>query len=437
MKRPLTLLLAALLLPACHHVAPAGVAAPRGATALGARAVPGRLIVSWRRPDAAAAVLRRLGVAQREALGPEGEGTAGAPEVVDLPAGVDEAAFRGAAGDAVAWTEPDLVLRLVAPAAAAADDADPQDAPDLVGAFGPEGAKKGAKAPAQWALEKVRAAEAWRVTRGRPEVRIAIVDTGADLGHPDLRGQIADSYRANGWLGRLGLSSAKDDSGHGTHCAGIAAAAGVQGISGMAPGCKLLVAKALDENGAGATSDVVRGIRWAVSRGARVVSLSMGGEEDPRALREAIADALARGVVVVAAMGNEGKQLKNFPAAYPGVIAVGATTRADKPAGFSTRGSWISVAAPGSAILSTTPTYAVAMGRGKDAEIGPVTGTLSGTSMATPLVAGLAALVLSKQPGLKPAQVKAAIERGAVALGGTNPRTGHGRIDAAKTLGGR
>lgn len=430
MKRPIALLLLATTLAACHQAAPLAVSTPRSGLAPAARAVPGRLIVRWRKPEAAAAVLRRLGVSRHEGLGAEGvEGVAAAaaPEVLDLPAGVDEAAFRAAAGDALEWSEPDRVLRLVAPEREAVEAAATERAK-------PSGAgRKG-----QWALEKVRAEAAWRVTRGRADVRIAIVDTGADLGHPELRGQIADSWRANGWLGRLGLAGAKDDSGHGTHCAGVAAAAGLQGISGMAPGCKLLIVKALDKDGAGASSDVVRGIRWAVSRGARVISLSMGGEEDPRALREAVADALAAGVVVVAAMGNEGKQLKNYPAAYPGVIAVAATNRSDKVAGFSTRGPWVSVAAPGASILSTTPTYAVAMNQGDQAELGVGSGTLSGTSMATPLVAGLAALLLSQQPSLKPAQVKAAIERGAVALdGGTNPRSGHGRVDAARTLGSR
>ncbi len=427
MKRHLSLLLLATTLTACYQVAPVAVSTPRTGLAPAARAVPGRLIVRWRRPEAAAAVLRRLGVARHEGLGPEGEAVGAAPEVLELPAGVDETAFRAAAGDALDWTEPDHVLRLVTPTPEIGDDAAAE-----------RGKPAGPSRKGQWALVKVRAEAAWRVTRGRPDVRIAIVDTGADLGHPELRGQIVDSWRANGWLGRMGLAGAKDDSGHGTHCAGVAAAAGLQGVSGLAPGCKLLIVKALDQDGAGATSDVVRGIRWSVSHGARVISLSMGGEEDPRALREAIADALAAGVVVVAAMGNEGKQLKNFPAAYPGVIAVGATNRSDKLAGFSTRGSWVSVAAPGATILSTTPTYAVAMNHGPNAEIGVGTGTLSGTSMATPLVAGLAALLLSQKPSLKPAQVKAAIERGAVALdGGMNPRSGHGRIDAARTLGAR
>jgi thermitase len=288
----------------------------------------------------------------------------------------------------------------------------------------------------QWALTKVNIEGAWRVTRGSPKIKIASVDSGADLGHPDLRGQIADSWRASGLMGRMGLAGAGDDCGHGTHCAGIAGAAAGnnEGIAGAAPGCKLLIVKALDKAGAGPTSDIVRGIRWAMSHGAHVISLSVGGEEDSRALRDACQDALQAGIVVVAAMGNDGKTVKNWPACIPGVIAVGATNKTDGVAGFSTRGGWISVAAPGANILSTAPTYAVTMNRGKDAELGRGYGTLSGTSMATPLVAGIVALMLSANPNLKPAQVKAALEKSAVGAGGMNIGTGHGRVDAALAL---
>lgn len=435
-RSPLLLIvLASTLLAACGRAIPGGVATTRATGASQAQSVPGRLIVRWKTPGAAAAILKQLGVLKRgEALGPEGLAPeAGAAEVVDLPAGVDETKFMAAAGSALDWVEHDRILR-IAPAAAEAE------APELPG-FGVE-AKARDKAPGdpqrgkQWALSKVNIEGAWRVTRGNPGVLIAIVDSGADLGHPDLKGQIADSWRASGLLGRMGLASANDDFGHGTHCAGIAAAAADnnEGVAGAAPGCKLLIVKALDKTGAGATSDIVRGIRWAMSHGAKVISLSVGGEDDSRALRDACTDALQAGIVVVAAMGNDGKTIKNWPAAIPGVIAVGATTKSDGVAGFSTRGSWISIAAPGASILSTAPTYAATMNSGKDAELQRGYGVLSGTSMATPLVAGIAALMLSARPGMKPAQIKAALEKSAVGSGGTNIRTGHGRVDAAKAL---
>jgi thermitase len=419
-------LVLAVSLTACGRaLAPAAVA--RGPSHVAAQAVPGQVLVSWRKPGEAAAVLRRLGA--RRPVGLEDERQEEAPELVTLPAGVDAARFAAAAGDALAWVEPDRLVRLPDQPAA---DAEPSEVPGGIEAAGrkPAGSKR-------WWLEKIRAAEAWRVTRGKSDVRIGVVDTGVDPTHPALREQVVGSWRASGLLGRLGVASARDDNGHGTHCAGIAAASGEEGLTGVAPGCKLLVVKALDRNGAGATSDIVRGIRWAVASGARVLSLSVGGQEPSQAMVAAVAEALKAGVVVVAAMGNEGKELKNYPAAIPGVIAVGATTRQDKPASFSTRGPWISVSAPGVDIWATAPTYAVTMNRGEDATLGLGEGKLSGTSMATPMVAGLAALLVSAHPAWTPAQVKAAIVRSVAPLGeGFNPRTGHGRIDAARALGG-
>ncbi|MEB3220902.1 MAG: S8 family serine peptidase [Candidatus Sericytochromatia bacterium] len=400
--------------------------AARGVSQVEALATSGRVIVGWRQPDKASEVLRRLGVRRQD--GPEASGAAGdGPEVVALPRGMDATGFAAAAADAVAWVEPDRILRLPAAPSGDAEEAGPE-------------AEALARKPAssrRWWLERIRAAEAWRRTRGRPGVRIGVVDTGVDPEHPALREQVVGSWRVNGLLGRLGMATARDDNGHGTHCAGVAAGSGEGGLTGVAPGCKLLVVKALDRNGAGATSDIVRGIRWAVGNGARVLSLSVGGQESSQAMAGAVAEALKAGVVVVAAMGNEGKELKNYPAALPGVIAVGATTRQDRPASFSTRGPWISVAAPGVDIWATAPTYAVTMNRGDDAPLGIGEGKLSGTSMATPMVAGLAALLVSAHPAWTPAQVKAAIERSVVPLDdGFNPRTGHGRIDAARALGG-
>ncbi|MEB3330707.1 MAG: S8 family serine peptidase [Candidatus Sericytochromatia bacterium] len=422
------LALAASLVACGRTLAPA--AALRGTATAAVQAIPGQVLVSWRKPDEATAVLSRLGAGRSAGL--EGGRPVAAPEVVTLPAGMDARRFADAAGDAVAWVEPDRIVRLPEQPKAEGDGG-PANLP-----ASSEAARRKPAASRRWWLEKIRAADAWRVTRGKPDVRIGVVDTGVDLSHPALREQVVGHWRASGLLGRLGVGSARDDNGHGTHCAGIAAASGEDGLTGLAPGCKLLVVKALDRNGAGATSDIVRGIRWAVASGARVLSLSVGGQEPSQAMVAAVAEALKAGVVVVAAMGNEGKALKNYPAAIPGVIAVGATSRTDKPASFSTRGPWISVAAPGVDIWSTAPTYAVTMSRGKDAPLGVGEGKLSGTSMATPMVAGLAALIVSAHPAWTPAQVKAAIVRGVVPLGdGFNARTGHGRIDAGRTLGRR
>lgn len=414
------------LLSACHQASPLvpGTAQVRQAGDAQARSVAGRVLVKWKAKAAAAKWMQALRLGEAKSL------DAGETQAIELPAGMSVEAFRQAAGADLEYAEPDYIFRAVNPDG---------DGPAALAAGDEMAALAKRKTPptqAQYALKKVRAAEAWQITRGSADIKIAVVDTGADLGHPALRSQIVGSTNVIGWRGKLGLASAKDDNGHGTHCAGVAAAsASAEGVSGMAPGCKLLIAKALGADGAGATSDIVRGIRWAASQGADVISLSVGGEDDSAAMRDAVKDAIAAGIVVVAAMGNEGKTLKNYPAAYPGVIAVGATNAQDKVSAFSTRGSWISVSAPGANILSTTPTYKVFMSKADNGALATTYGQLSGTSMATPLVAGVAALIKSKNPRWTPAQVKKAIERSAVPLTQAfNTSSGHGRVDAAAAL---
>jgi subtilisin family serine protease len=410
-----------LMVSACSHGTPLTAAGIKG-NSLAADAARGRVVVQWR--DAAA----RASVADTLALGPMVPINDNGDEVLWLPAGQDVTAFRLTLGDLATSVEPDYKMRL--PATPVDSAAEIREEERASGVQGPAGAR-------QYALRLVRAAEAWRVTRGSPDVKIAIIDSGIDDRHPDLTGQVADQTATLGARGKIGLGSPKDDNGHGTHCAGIAAASGAQGVSGIAPGCKLLIAKTLDRDGAGETADIARGVNWAVDHGASVISMSMGGADDARPLRQAIQRALSRGVVVVAAMGNEGREVRNFPAAYPGVIAVGATTASDHVAKYSTHGAWISICAPGSGILSTTPTYGVTLNSANEGSIPRSYGKLSGTSMSTPLVAGIAALVKSAHPQWSPAQIKGAIENSASALGsGFDARGGHGRIDAAAAVGG-
>jgi thermitase len=406
------------MLAACGRGTPL-TATPKQAASAQARFVPGRAVVRWKDAAARAQVAAKFGLPEAAPFDPEGD------EAIELPSGQDVSTFREVAGDAAVSVEPDFVMRLPV------YNQERQS---------PTVAEREGKTPfkRQWALQKVDAEAAWRVTRGKPGVKVAVVDSGVDDGHPDLRGQIAASEGMVGLRAKLGFGSARDDNGHGTHCAGVVAASGAQGVSGIAPGCKLLICKVLDDQGNGATSQIARGINWATDHDADVISLSMGGPDDARAVRDAVARAISHGVVVVAAMGNEGKELRNYPAAYPGVIAVGATNASDKLAGFSTRGPWISVCAPGVGILSTTPTYGVTLNSPEDGGIDPVYGKLSGTSMATPLVAGIAALVRSQHASWSPAQIKAAIERGAEQLADASAsRVGHGRVNAAGALGVR
>ncbi|MHB0938511.1 MAG: S8 family peptidase [Armatimonadota bacterium] len=210
-------------------------------------------------------------------------------------------------------------------------------------------------------------------------VKVAVVDTGIDLTHPDLAANIVGSYNAID-PGK----SANDDNGHGSHVAGtIAAVDNTIGVLGVAPQASLLAVKVLNRQGNGYYSDIIEGIGWSVDNGAQVINMSLGGTYDSSALHAAIINAVNAGVVVVAAAGNSGPgdNTVNYPAKYAEVIAVSATTSSNTIASFSSRGAQVELAAPGASIYSTYK------GGGYN--------TLSGTSMASPHVAGAAALVLA------------------------------------------
>ncbi|MFP5502014.1 MAG: S8 family serine peptidase, partial [Candidatus Sericytochromatia bacterium] len=296
----------------------------------------------------------------------------------------------------------------------------------------------------QWAIANTQQAEAVAATKGgSKDVVLAIVDTGVDLKHPDLKDKLVKGYNTTGLGGLFGAGSAADDNGHGTHCAGIAAAItgnGV-GIAGMAPNVKIMPVRVLAGPGSGSLLGVAKGIVWAANNGADVISLSLGGAGTVKSLGDAIEHALKKNAVVVAAMGNSGHAGNpiSYPAAYPGVIAVGATDVEDKIAMFSSFNKYCSVSSPGVQIFATTPTYDVWLTKNSGGKITKNYGYMSGTSMATPLVAGLASLIRSKHPGMPPAQVKAILEQSAdkvPAMNGADwdEKFGHGRINALKAV---
>ncbi len=282
----------------------------------------------------------------------------------------------------------------------------------------------------QYAPQITRAEEAWSISTGQGQV-IAVVDSGIDPGHPDFAGRIAP-----GWNTIQNTDNDRDDYGHGTHCAGIAAAyaSGPDGVMGIAPGATLLPVKVLRADGSGSDSSVASGITWAAEHGATVISLSLGGPADAKVLDDAVAYALSRGCSVVAAMGNAGDHVKSFPAAVPGVIAVGATDRKDRIASFSQYGSWNSVSAPGVGIYSTFPTYHVTLNNEGFSEN---YASLDGTSMATPAVAGAVADIRAARPRLLPSQIKAILQDSADKVAGRtafDSHYGYGRIDVLAAL---
>ncbi len=260
--------------------------------------------------------------------------------------------------------------------------------------------------------------EAWSVTEGDPEIIVANIDSGIDLDHPDLKANLwVNSKEVGGAPGqdRDGNGYANDvhgydfyakngkpvdQNGHGTHTAGtIAALRNGVGVIGVAPKVKLMALRFIGPEGQGSTADAISAIRYATRMGSKVISASWGGGGYSSLLDQAVQDAQRAGVIFVAAAGNEGKDITRtptYPANLNGVIAVAATDESDQLTYFSNYGAGaVMIAAPGDKILSTY------VGRGYK--------TLSGTSMATPQVAGAIALALSKNKSLQASAIKSAL----------------------------
>ena len=277
----------------------------------------------------------------------------------------------------------------------------------------------------QYGVVKIGADAVSGATTGRG-ITVAVVDTGVDYDHPALKDKVtqkADFVSAD--------MSGFTDEGHGTSVAGIIAASAVEegGMSGVAPGVRLIVARACWADSAGGSKAVcsseklAKGIDFALSNNAQVINLSVGGPRDAL-IAALIQQAYGSGVTIVAAAGNGGAKGKPvYPAAMREVIAVSATDAEDKLYTLSTRGDYVDVAAPGVDILSPAPGGAWQME--------------SGTSQAAAHVSGAVALILQDYPELSPFQIKHLLGSSAVDLGkpGNDPEYGEGRIDVGKALG--
>jgi serine protease len=242
----------------------------------------------------------------------------------------------------------------------------------------------------QWHMDRVGAPRAWDFATGRG-VTVAVVDTGIaceDYG-PFMKGtDLQQTTCVGGWSFVSNSEHANDDQGHGSHVAGTIAQSTNNGVgaAGLAFHARLMPVKVLNENGWGTTADVADGIRWAAENGAQVINLSLGGPRNSTILQDAVDFALSQGVVVVAAAGNSGGRV-GYPGASEGVIGVSATGPDDKIAKFSSRGEGVDIAAPGVNVVQQTVCK-----RGRDkCEIYP---GYSGTSMASPHVAGAAAMLV-------------------------------------------
>jgi predicted CXXCH cytochrome family protein len=300
-------------------------------------------------------------------------------------------------------------------------------------------------------LWNIQAPQAWDALPSMQEVLVAVLDTGVQIAHPDLAnslwqnaGELGLDAKGNdrtsngidddnngyvddwqGWNTVSNTNNVTDDNGHGTHLAGIIAA-GVNnsiGIAGIAPNARLLPVKVLDESGYGTYTQVAEGIMYATDMGARILNLGFGGLGSSQVLQEAVNYALAHGVLVVAASGNGGLNTTYYPASYPGVISVGAVDGGLNLAPFSSSNEHVSLVAPGVSINSTT--------------LGGTYGELSGTSISSAHVSGVAAL-LAGQPGFETSdKLRSAMLGSAYDLGapGQDPYFGFGIVHAFDALG--
>jgi subtilisin family serine protease len=322
----------------------------------------------------------------------------------------------------------------------------------------------------KWYYDLINAPKAWDVEKGEPNIAIAVLDTGADITHPDLKDNIWTNPAeipgngidddANGCVDDVhGCSFSEtstscpaeqpgpnaniaDDNGHGTFVSGVAAASGNNGtgVTGMAPNVKVMPVKVLDCEGAGSALAATQGILYAAKSGAKVINMSFGADEDSLTIRAAIAEAHDRyGVVIVAAAGNEGKSSIAFPARDEQVIAVAASDHKnpDNKASFSNWGPQVTVAVPGVDIASTLPTKFC--GPGWSCVSGQPYALGSGTSFSSPMVAGAVALILSKGPPMSPDAVKNRLVSTAVDLpdGPYTSWDGAGRLQADLALEGK
>lgn len=268
----------------------------------------------------------------------------------------------------------------------------------------------------QWYLGKIQAPKAWDITKGASTITVSVIDGGVQTNHPDLAGKIVYPYNT------VNNSNTYQPDVHGTHVAGIIAASMNKiGIAGIAPGVKIMPINVFSGEYA-ELYDIAEAIYYAADHGADVINLSLGVDSYSYVMESAAHYAQTKGVVLVAAAGNDDTNAYTYPAALPDVIGVSATDSSDRITDFSNYGEYIDFAAPGVNIYSTVS--------------GSTYRLMSGTSMAAPVISGVSALVLSKNPFLTPAQVKEILRKSVVDLGskGWDPFYGYGRIDAYKAL---
>lgn len=414
MRRMLPVLVLLAALPACGGapIAGAGVRAANGAIA----AAAGRELLVKLRPGRQATTAK-LGLRVKRAIAKLGWHVA---EASGDPATTLAALRRD---PAVLAAEPNGLVRLPSP---------PRVAPQ-----GP--AFRVAAVPAyddpmlpnrEKTHARVQVERAWELASGTGVV-VAILDTGVEAEHPDLKDRLVP-----GWDAVNGDDRPEDDHSHGTSCAGIVAATpnNATGTAGIAPNARVMPVKVLNKRGVGPLEWAAAGIVWAADHGARVVSMSFGEDQPSQVLQDAVDYARGKGVLCVASMGNDGEEVAHWPAKCDHVLAVGATYDDDRPALFTTEGAWVALAAPGTRVHTTSPTYEITdpMFGKRDKDYT----WFSGTSASSPVVAAVAALVLEREPGLGEAALRRRLRATSDDVGdkGWDKQSGDGRVNAWRAL---
>lgn len=299
----------------------------------------------------------------------------------------------------------------------------------------------------QYAPDMVNAPDAWEYTTGTDDVLIAVLDTGVKYDHEDLAPNMDDSVSNHGrdFVSLVDSNETRDDDpypdditnndgddiieAHGTHVAGILGAKTDNG-TGVAGICdpNIICGRVLDDDGAGWYTDFADGIQWATDQGADIINLSLGSPSPGSVLEDAVSYARNNGALPIAAAGNDGSETDFYPAAYPEVIAVSALNESGDLASYSNYGDYIELTAPGSGVLSAYPTDS------NTGEPADEYAKFSGTSIAAPVVSGVAGLVLSYDDSLSPDALADVLKSTAVDVGLPDKKQGAGRVDAQQAL---
>ena len=385
--------------------------------------VPGEVVVGWRDPDRGPANAHRRGLNLVAELGTPGHG---APAAVLSTRGrsVKVVIAELMADPAVAYAEPNYLFSLPDDEVEGAVPAGNGGAHGVVaGVIVSDSGTSG-----QYSLDRMRVRDAWDRSTGGSNL-IAVLDTGVQSGHRDLRGRVAKGYDFVN-----NDTNASDDNGHGTWVAGIIAANANDGygIAGISWTDRILPVKIMSASGTGSTADLAAGITWAANKGADVINMSVGGFPYSQAIQDAVNHAWGKGAVLVAAAGNNGRLENFYPASYDHVVSVSATQPEDEFSRWSSYGPKVDVSAPGSSVLTTNCTTSAC----QHPDWGSHT-YISGTSFATPNVSGVAALIRARYPSYTPAQVVSRLlntvdDRG---YAGRDDRYGLGRVNAFRALG--